>query len=80
MDHGLFRGWLAQVDDLTVAQRLELEEVLAGRPPRAAVTAAIEAGADDQRCCPHCGHRVAQNRTSTEQQLIPDEHCLMSNE
>ena len=59
MDHGLFRGWLAQVDDLTVAQRLELEEVLAGRPPRAAVTAAIEAGADDQRCCPHCGHRKA---------------------
>ncbi len=56
MDHGLFRGWLAQVDDLTVAQRLELEEVLAGRPPRAAVTAAIEAGGDGRQSCPHCGH------------------------
>ena len=56
MDHGVFRGWLAQVDDLTVAQRLELEGVLAGRPPRAAVTAVIEAGLDDQRSCPHCGH------------------------
>jgi len=29
---------------------------------------------------PHCGHRVAQNRTSTEQQLIADEHCLIRNE
>jgi PPE-repeat protein len=29
---------------------------------------------------PQCGHRVAQNRTSTEQQLIADEHCLMRNE
>jgi transposase-like protein len=56
MEHGIFRAWLAQVDDLTVAQRLELEEVLAGRPPRAAVTAAIEASAGDQRFCPHCGH------------------------
>jgi len=56
MDHGVFRAWLAQVDDLSVTQRLELEEVLVGRPPRAAVTAVIEAGLDDQRSCPHCGH------------------------
>ncbi len=56
MDHGVFRAWLAQVDDLSVAQRQELEEVLVGRPPRAAVTAVIEAGLDDQRSCPHCGH------------------------
>lgn len=56
MEHGSFRGWLAQVDDLTVAQRLELEEVLAGRQPRAAVSAAIEANPDAPRACPHCGH------------------------
>jgi hypothetical protein len=31
MEHGVFRAWLAEVDDLTVEQRLELEEVLARR-------------------------------------------------
>ncbi len=56
MEHGVFRTWLAQVDDLTVAQRLELEEVLAGRPPRAAVAAVIEADLNADRHCPHCGH------------------------
>jgi hypothetical protein len=38
MEHGVFRAWLAEVDDLTVDQRRELEEVLAGQPSRAAVT------------------------------------------
>src|SRR3954467_2830412 len=56
MEHGVFRAWLWGVDDLTVEQRLELEEVLAGRPPRAAVTAVIEASPGDERRCPHCGH------------------------
>ena len=56
MEHGTFRTWLAQVDDLTVAQRLELEGVLAGRPPRAAVAAVIEADLGGHRGCPHCGH------------------------
>ena len=56
MEHGVFRAWLAEVDDLTVDQRLELEEVLAGRPPRTAVTAVIEASPGDERRCPHCGH------------------------
>ncbi len=56
MEHGVFRAWLAAVDDLTTAQRLELEEVLAGRPPRAAVTAEIEASLGDVRRCPHCCH------------------------
>src|SRR3954465_13373729 len=56
MEHGVFRAWLAEVDDLTVDQRLELEEVLAGRPPRMAVTAVIEASLGDERRCPHCGY------------------------
>jgi transposase-like protein len=56
MEHGIFRAWLAEVDDLTVDQRLELEEVLADRPPRTAVTAVIEASLGDERRCPHCGH------------------------
>jgi len=34
MEHGVFRAWLAEVDDLTDDQRRELEEVLAGRPSR----------------------------------------------
>ncbi len=36
MEPGAFRAWLAEVDDLTADQRLELEEVLAGRTLRAA--------------------------------------------
>ena len=56
MEHGVFRAWLAEVDDLTDDQRLELEEVLAGRPPRTAVTAVIEASPGDERRCLHCGH------------------------
>jgi len=56
MEHGVFRAWLAEVDDLTVDQRRELEEVLAGRPSRAAVTAVIETSPGDERRCPHCGH------------------------
>jgi hypothetical protein len=59
MEHGVFRAWLAEVDDLTVDQRLELEEVLAGQPPRAAVTAVIETSPGDERRCPHCGHGAA---------------------
>ena len=55
MEHGAFRAWLAEVEDLTADQRLELEEVLAGRTPRAAVTAAIEGSLGDERRCPHCG-------------------------
>src|SRR5687768_9927789 len=56
MKHGVFRAWLAEVDDLTDDQRLELEEVLAGRPSRAAVTAVIETSPGDERRCPHCSH------------------------
>jgi len=56
MEHGVFRAWLAEVDDLTDDQRRELEEVLAGRPPRTAVTAVIETSPGDERRCPHCGH------------------------
>src|SRR3954469_12852436 len=56
MEHGVFRAWLAGGDDLTVEQRLELEEVLSRRPPCAAVTAVIETSPGDERRCPHCGH------------------------
>src|SRR3954470_14468557 len=56
MEHSIFRAWLAGVDDLTAGQRLELEEVLADRPPRVAVTALIEVSLGDERRCPHCGH------------------------
>ena len=55
MEHSVFRSWLSKVDDLSPSQRVELEAVLAGRPPRAAVTAVVEARQDDQRRCPHCG-------------------------
>jgi hypothetical protein len=62
MEHGVFRAWLAEVDDLTDDQRRELEEVLAGRPSRAAVTAVIETSPGDERRCPHCGHGAAAAR------------------
>ena len=54
MEHVAFRAWLAKVDDLTADQRLELEEVLAGRTPHAAVTAAIEGSLGDE-----AGARIA---------------------
>jgi transposase-like protein len=59
MEHDIFRAWLAEVDDLTVAQRMELEAVLAGQPPRGAVTALIEASPGNERTCPHCGHEIS---------------------
>lgn len=62
MDHGAFRTWLSAVDNLTVVQRTELEKVLAGRPPGAAVTAVIEASLGEERRCPHCGHGESVSR------------------
>src|SRR3954470_2655039 len=59
MEHGVFRAWLAEVDDLAVDQRRELEEVLAGQPSGAAVTTVIETSPGDERRCPHCGHGAA---------------------
>jgi len=55
MDHEMFRAWLAEIDGLTAKQRQELEAVLAGRQPRAAVAAAIEERLGEARRCPHCG-------------------------
>ena len=55
MQHALFRAWLAEIDDLTSEQRREVGAVLAGRSPREAVAAAIEAPVADERRCPHCG-------------------------
>jgi hypothetical protein len=45
----LFRHGSQKVDDLTADQRRELEEELAGRPPRAAVTTVMEANRKDER-------------------------------
>ena len=50
----MFRAWLAEIDGLTAKQRQELEAVLAGRQPRAAVAAAIEERLGEARRCPHC--------------------------
>src|SRR5208283_4616276 len=44
MEHGAFRAWLAEVDDLTADQRLELDEVLAGRGALARVRPVAEGG------------------------------------
>ncbi len=55
MDQGMFRAWLAEIDGLTAKQGQELEAVLAGRLPRAAVAAAIEERLGAARRCPHCG-------------------------
>ena len=58
MEHRAFRAWLAEVDDLTADQRLELEEVLAGRTPRTTATAAIEGSLGDERRGPERGRRA----------------------
>ena len=77
MEHGVFRAWLAEVDDLTVDQRLELEEVLAGQPPRAAVAAVIETSPGDERRCPHCGHGASVGCGQAERRGAATHSCAM---
>ena len=42
MDVGTFRAWLSGMDNLTVGQREEVQEILYGQEPGAEVTSAIE--------------------------------------
>ena len=64
MEVGTFRTWLLGMDDLTVEQRQEVQEILHGREPGAEVTAAIEDRLTAERCCPHCGTDGAVKRGS----------------
>jgi len=62
MNHKRFQAWLAQVDQLSAAQRGEAEAVLSGGPRARASLAAIEAGVGEDRRCPHCGTPGAVSR------------------
>ena len=54
-----FLAWSSLVDRLSEAQKLEIGEVLAGRPAGEASVAAVEMGVGDDRTCPRCGTRGA---------------------
>lgn len=62
MNHKQFQAWLAQVDQLSAAQRREAEAVLSGGSQASASLAAIEAGVGEDRRCPHCGTPGAVSR------------------
>ncbi len=65
MDRKAFLAWLSEVDTLSEAQKVEVGEVLAGRPAGEASVAAVELGVGEDRTCPHCGaHGAVANGKS----------------
>jgi len=62
MDSGRFQAWLEEIDSLTEAQQAEVQSILAGRSAQAEVSAALEAKAVADRCCPHCQKTGAISR------------------
>ena len=62
MSHKQFQAWLAQVDQLSAAQRREAKAALSGGSQASASLAAIEAGVGEGRRCPHCGAPGAVSR------------------
>ena len=55
MERKEFLAWSSQVDRLSETQKLEIGEILAGRPAGEASIAAIEMSVGEDRTCPRCG-------------------------
>ena len=55
MERKEFLSWSSQVDRLSEAQKLEIGELLAGRPVGEASVAAVEMSVGEDRTCPRCG-------------------------
>ena len=55
MERKEFLAWSSQADRLSGAQKLEMGEILAGRPAGEASIAAVEMGVGEDRSCPRCG-------------------------
>ena len=72
MERKEFLAWSSQVDRLSEAQKLEIGEVLAGRPVGEASVAAVEMGVGEDRTCPRCGAHgaVANGKTRGVQRYL----------
>ena len=55
IDRKAFLAWLSEVNKLSEEQKVEVGEVLAGRPTGEASVAAVQMGVGEDRTCPHCG-------------------------
>ena len=67
---------VSQVDTLSEAQKVEVGEVLAGRPAGEASVAAVELGVGEDRTCPHCGaHGAVANGKSRGMQRYLCRSC-----
>ncbi len=76
MDRKAFLAWLSEVDTLSEAQKVEVGEVLAGRPAGEASVAAVELGVGEDRTCPHCGaHGAVANGKSRGMQRYLCRSC-----
>ncbi len=76
MDRKAFLAWLSEVDTLSEAQKVEVGEVLAGRPAGEASVAAVEMGVGEDRTCPHCGaHGAVANGKSRGMQRYLCRSC-----
>ena len=65
MDQDRFPTWLVEIDQLSEAQKIEVGEIIAGRPVGEASIAAIEVGVGEDRTCPRCGmHGAVANGKS----------------
>lgn len=76
MERKAFQAWLSVIDTLSAAQKVEVGEVLAGRPAGYTSLAAVESGVGEDRACPHCGtHGAVANGKSRGMQRYLCRSC-----
>ena len=59
MERNVFLAWLSEIDNLSMTQKVEAGEVLAGRPAGETSVATVEMGVGEDQTCPHCGTQGA---------------------
>lgn len=73
MDRKAFLAWLSEVDKLSEAQKVEVGEVLAGRPTGEASVAAVEMGKSGKKSGGQIGHRGDTLRQTSTLILCSDQ-------
>lgn len=53
MERNVFLAWLSEIDNLSVTQKVEAGEVLAGRPAGETSVATVEMGVGEDQTCLH---------------------------
>ncbi len=64
MDGAIYQKWIEDIDELSEAQREEVQKSLAGRSSEAEVIAALEGRLLADRVCPLCQRQGAVRRGS----------------